>query len=80
MPTLREDDWRSLHEVGAQQSEELTDVIVNNDASVVISVCYARRLRVILLDNHKFGESHDVLFVYIFSLVLSRSGSPSAFP
>jgi len=63
VPTLREDDWKSLHEIGAQPSEELTDVIVNGDASVVVSVCYARRLRVILLDNHKFGESHDVPFV-----------------
>lgn len=63
VPTLQEDDWKSLHEVGAQFSEELTDVIVNDDASVVVSICYARRLRVILLDNHMFGESHDVLFV-----------------
>jgi len=63
VPTLQEDDWKSLHETGAQPSEELTDVIVNDDASVVVSICYARRLRVILLDNHRFGENHDVLFV-----------------
>lgn len=63
VPTLQEDSWKDLHEVGAQVSEDLTDVIVNHDSSVVISVCYARRLRITLLDNREFGESHDVLFV-----------------
>lgn len=76
-PTLQEDDWKSLHEVGAQVSEELTDVIVNDDASVVVSICYARRLRVILLDNHKFGESHDILCVIPHSRVLITLTVPS---
>jgi hypothetical protein len=35
--TLREDDWKSLHEVAAQVSEEFPDVIVSEDASVVVS-------------------------------------------
>jgi hypothetical protein len=75
-PTLQEDDWKSLHEVGAQVSEELTDVVVNGDTSVVVAICCARRLRI-----YKFGESHDVMFVispascYVF-IRLTRSAFP----
>ena len=53
--TPREGNRKSLHEVGAQQSEELTDVTVDDDASVVVSIR--------LLGIHELWDSHDVLFV-----------------
>lgn len=58
--TLLEDGVIDLQEPGAQPSEFLTDIVVNLSATIVVAICYARRLKVILVENHRFGDNFDV--------------------
>jgi DNA damage-binding protein 1 len=60
VPSLKEDFVVDLHEPGTQPSEFLTDVVVDRSATAAVALCYARKLKVVLLDEGTCGEIFDV--------------------
>jgi DNA damage-binding protein 1 len=67
IPSLKEDFVVDLHEPGAQPSEFLTDVVVDRSAAAAVVVCYARKLKVVLLEYGTCSESFDVSYATSFS-------------